>query len=435
MTEILDSPHLLLSLMAAGMAYIFFRSDPRSGSSRALALCVFAIALALMVGTLDRSVGQAASKSGALAIALLEVVAIYAGVEWGRRIGQTAAGRPRAVANVFFRIAQVLVLVYGGLFLGYILLFPELAVRPLTGLVAARGIEFAIFAPILGSAMLFAAIAIIILRVIRIDSAEKARLRALTGAAPFLLGGLIVGDEWVPLTLMLGLLIFLGGSVRYLMIQSKRGAFMQQFLSPEVAKLVQSKGLEQVLKRERRPISIVVCDLRGFTAFARSRDSDAVASMLEQFYDVVGEVAALHGGTVKDHAGDGVLILVGAPLAVDNFTERAIRLALDLRVRVRPLLESAAADLGLGIGIATGNTTVGAIRGAGRLEYVAVGNAVNLAARLCARAAAGEILCDQRTCEKLPAKFAVRVDERPPEPLKGFAEPIAVRALAQAVAT
>lgn len=96
------------------------------------------------------------------------------------------------------------------------------------------------------------------------------------------------------------------------------------------------------------------------------------------------------------------------------------------------MLAQAAPGVGLGIGVATGTTTVGAIRGAGRLEYVAVGNAVNLAARLCMRAEDGEILTDRRTSEELRGEAAVRISQRAPEGLKGFPEPIPVCALAPA---
>lgn len=425
MIQPLDSSAFIVCLMTAGVALIFYVTDGKSRTTRALSLCLFAIAAALLLGSseylglIGHSALIAASRT------TLESVSILAGVEWGRRIGQTATGRWRTTSNVLFRVSQGLVLIYWMLFLGYILLFPEKAGQSVAGVVRVRAVEFAVFAPVLGSAILLATISISMLLLIRIDRAEQARLRALFWAGPFLLLGLILGERLVPLTLSLGLLIFIAGSVRYLMIQGQRGAFMRQFLSPEVARIVQAEGLEQVLKRERRPLSVVFCDLRGFTAYARVRDSDAVTTLLEQFYDIVGAAAAAHGGVVKDHAGDGVLILVGAPLAVPDHAARAVKLALDLHVRVRPLLDATGAGLGLGVGVATGNTTVGAIRGAGRLEYVAVGNAVNLAARLCARAADGEVLSDQRTCDEM-GKLKIEVVQHAPEPLKGFAEPIPV---------
>lgn len=425
-----DSAHLITALMMAGTGCIFLASDYRSRSTRALSLCLFSIAAGLVLGEPNGAGRQNLSTEFALTV--LKVVAILAGVEWGRRIGQTAQARARRAANALFRAAQILVLVYGGLLLGYLTLFPDTALKRIPGVVALRGFEFAVFAPVLGSAMLCAVIAILMLRWMRIDRAELARLRALLWAGPFLLAGLVVAEALIPLTLTLGLLIFLAGSVRYLVIQGKRGAFMRQFLSPEVARVVQTQGVERVLQRQRRPLSVVVCDLRGFTGYCRTHDNDQVAELLERFYALVGEVAARHGGTVKDHAGDGVLILVGAPLPIKDHARHAAMLALELMRRGQVLLADAAPGVGLGIGVATGTTTVGAIRGAGRLEYVAVGNAVNLASRLCMRAEDGEILADRRTGEELRSEAAVRISQRAPEGLKGFTEPVPVCALAAA---
>jgi len=428
----LNSAYLITALMMAGTACIFIVADVTSSSTRALTLCLLAIAAALIMGEPEGMLAVAPSMAADLLVTSMKVIAILAGVEWGRRIGQTAQARARRAANGLFRAAQVLVLVYGGLSLGYVLLFPELALTPVPGVVAVRGVEFAVFAPVLGSGMLCAMIAIFMLRWMRIDRAEFARLRALLWAGPFLLAALVVADPLVPLTLSLGLLIFIAGSVRYLVIQGSRGAFMRQFLSPEIARMVQSKGLESVLKRQRRPLSVVVCDLRGFTSYCRHRDSDAVAQLLERFYALVGDAAARHGATVKDHAGDGVLILVGAPLPIKDHARQAAMMALELMSRGQAMLAEAAPGVGLGIGVATGNTTVGAIRGAGRLEYVAVGNAVNLAARLCMRAEEGEILTDRRTSEELRDEATVSISQRAPEALKGFAEPVPVCALAAA---
>ncbi|MDX1497601.1 MAG: adenylate/guanylate cyclase domain-containing protein, partial [Salinisphaeraceae bacterium] len=389
--------------------------------------CLMAIGVRLLV---ESGPSEADSAWWLTAFTLtMEGISILAGVEWGRRIGKTASGLAAKTANGLSRFSQIITLVYVGLSLGYLAIFPEQAMSDEDGVFRTRATEVAVFVPVLGSAMLLSAIAIIILISTRIDRAEVPRLRALFFAAPFLLAALVLNNQWVPVTIALGLLIFISGSVRYLVIQSRRGQFMRQFLSPEVARMVNTEGLERTLQRERRVLSVVTCDLCGFTQFARTHDSNVVVSLLEDYYNIVGKIAARHGGTVKDHAGDGVLILVGAPLEIEDHARRAGLLALELMQEGQALLKASAGELGLSIGIATGHTTVGAIRGAGRLEYVAVGNPVNLAARLCDRAENGEILADQRTAEALVADDSVYVSQRPPEPLKGFPEPIPVCAI------
>jgi class 3 adenylate cyclase len=427
-----DHAHLVLGVLTMGIGGIFFLTDRGSRSSRPVALCLSLIGVALL---LDRQGGGRFHLLTVALLASLDSLSILAGVEWGRRIGQTAAGRLQIAANWLFRVAQLMVLLYWLLSLLYVAIFPQQAGTLAPGVVRVHVIEIAVLAPILGAGMICAAIAIGLLLLARIDKAEAIRLRVLVFASPFLLAGLVVQEALVPFVLSVGLLIFLFGSVRYLMVQGQRGQFMSQFLSPQVARLVRTEGMERTLKRRRQDISIVVCDLRGFTAYAREEESDTVVRVLERYYEVVGQVAAAHRATIKDHAGDGVLILVGAPLPLKDHARRAVMLALELMRLWNEERRQLPPQLGLGIGIATGPVTVGAIHGAGRLEYVAVGTPVNLAARLCSRAEDGEILVDQRTREAVAADGRTVAATHTPELLKGFTEPVPVYSLTAADAT
>lgn len=425
-----QSAIMITAMMCLGMAATIGWADRADARNRPLALCLTSIGLALLVGP-----KQAQSVFWSLTGDSLAVIAILAGFQWGKRIGETTEGKRRVTAGILVWIGQGLVVVYWFMLIGYALIAPEQASTDASGLIKVRGLEWAIFAPILGSALFIGLVAFSIMFTVKMDRAERLRLRVLCFATPFLIGGMIIHDRFVPYSITIGLLLLVAGSVRYLIIQGQRGAFMSQFLSPEVTKLVRLEGMDQVTKQQKRVLSVVVCDLRGFTAYARVNDSREVVQLLERFYRAVGEAAAAHNGTVKDHAGDGVLILVGAPIAVDNHAEKAVYLAQELMQRGQAVLAEAGLanhpeyPVGLGVGIASGTVTVGAVRGAGQLEYVAVGNPVNLAARLCDRAADGEILADTRTHELLGAPSRIRASERPPEPLKGFAEPVAVCAL------
>lgn len=428
----LDLSFLIVAMFSMGLAIIVYVTDPRSRTSRALALAMAAIGPDVIIAGIGRNGSFMPLFWVESLSAILETISILAGIEWGRRIGETSvSGRWRTAVSVLFRFSQVLIVIFGLMRLGYLLIAPELAVVDQTGFVRASGLEFALFAPLLGSSMLLSTIAIIILLFVQSDRAESVRLHALVVAAPFLLMALILNEHWVAISLTIGLLFFLYGSVRYLIIQSERGTFMSKFISPEVTRLMRVQGEEALLHRERRRISIVVCDIRGFTAYARAHDSAQVLDLLEAFYRAVGQVTDAHQGTVKDHAGDGILILVGAPVQLEDHASVAVALAQDIMRHARPLLKAQSDQLGLGVGVATGNTTIGAIQGAGRLEYVAVGNAVNLAARLCQRAADGEVLLDEGTKRALGEGHSLAVQQRAPEPLKGFAEPVPVYAVAQ----
>ncbi|HSD09946.1 MAG TPA: adenylate/guanylate cyclase domain-containing protein, partial [Candidatus Binatia bacterium] len=161
-----------------------------------------------------------------------------------------------------------------------------------------------------------------------------------------------------------------------------------------------------------------------------SASAEEVIAVLERFYASVGEVATEFGGTIKDFAGDGILVLVGAPIAYPDHVARAVTMGVRLSDRISALLRRWP-PLGVGVGVATGAVTVGAIGGDARLEYAAVGRAVNLASRLCARAEAGQVLVDERVAEACPG--SARFERLEAVELKGFSAPVPVFALRTAV--
>jgi class 3 adenylate cyclase len=154
-----------------------------------------------------------------------------------------------------------------------------------------------------------------------------------------------------------------------------------------------------------------------------------VIAILREYYDAVGAAATECGGTIKDQAGDGVLILVGAPIAFPDHALRALALARKIRERgmaITARWSDQDLHLGVGVGVASGFVTVGVIGGASRLEYTAVGPAVNLASRLCGEAAHGEILIDGRTLDLLDEEGKRAHRPLPGEALKlkGFQQPV-----------
>ena len=150
--------------------------------------------------------------------------------------------------------------------------------------------------------------------------------------------------------------------------------------------------------------------------------------ILREYYDAVGEAATSVGGTIKDQAGDGVLILVGAPIRIENHAHRALELARKIRasgVSLTARWSDGNLQLGLGIAVASGFVSVGVIGTASRLEYAAVGPAVNLASRLCSEAAHAEVLVDERTVELAGAECPDgELVSSAPRKLKGFREPV-----------
>ncbi len=232
----------------------------------------------------------------------------------------------------------------------------------------------------------------------RVDHAERDRAAAIAVSAGLAVTALfvpVVTSAWVA---ALAMTVGLWGQLRVTAAQARRSVFLSRFLSPRVTELVHEQGLEAVMQPHQAELTVVAADLRNFTPYAEGVPSQAVVDLLTEYYDVAGGVVARHGGTITAYAGDGILILVGAPLPREDHADAALGLARDLHVAMRPVLERWATKvhpLGLGVGVASGTVTVGTIETSERMEYTAIGTAVNLAARLCSTAAAGEVLVDE----------------------------------------
>jgi class 3 adenylate cyclase len=190
--------------------------------------------------------------------------------------------------------------------------------------------------------------------------------------------------------------------------KSERISRLKRFLAPQVAELVEHS--DELLGGHRREIVAIFGDLRGFTSFSAGAEPDAVMSVLSQYYEAVGAVITRHEATLIQFAGDGVMILVNAPIARETPVYHAVLLAIDLQMAVQELASSWSArgyTMGFGVGIAMGPAIVGTIGYEGRLDYTAVGNIVNLASRLCASADDRQILVDPVVAERAKDNFVL----------------------------
>jgi len=199
---------------------------------------------------------------------------------------------------------------------------------------------------------------------------------------------------------------------------------LKRFMSPQLAELVMASG-EDPLRPHRQEVTVVFVDLRGFTAFAEMAEPEEVMSILQEFHQAMGEIIMAHNGTLERYMGDGMMIVFNDPVPVPDHAVQAIRMALAMREREVELSEKwemFGHDLRFGIGIAHGYATIGRIGFEGRWDYTAIGSVVNLAARLCGMAKAGQILVPRR----LLAVVAGLVEAEPVGEfkLKGFHRPL-----------
>jgi len=200
---------------------------------------------------------------------------------------------------------------------------------------------------------------------------------------------------------------------------------LKRYLSPQIAETILGEN-ENLFKSHRREITVVFLDLRGFTAFSDSAEPEEVMEVLRGYHAAMGKLIFAFDGTLERFAGDGIMIFFNDPIPCADNTEKEIRMALDMRRKVEDLRTEwlkKGYDLDLGIGLAAGYATLGNIGFEGRMDYGAIGNVTNLAARLCAEAKARQILTNQRTLSKIETL----VDYEPLEELqlKGVSRPVA----------
>jgi adenylate cyclase len=215
--------------------------------------------------------------------------------------------------------------------------------------------------------------------------------------------------------------------------QLERLGRLKRFFSPQLAELIVAGGADDPLRTHRREVTVVFVDLRGFTAFAETAEPEEVMGVLREYHAAMGRLILAHEGTLERFTGDGMMIFFNDPVEVPNPAERAIRMAVAMRDLVAELAagwRKRGWELSLGVGVAQGYATIGAIGFEGRLDYGAIGTVTNLAARLCSEAGAGQILISARVAAAV--ETLVDAEDRGALALKGLARPVhiwSVRAL------
>ena len=213
--------------------------------------------------------------------------------------------------------------------------------------------------------------------------------------------------------------------VRQQVDELERVGRLRRYLSPQLAELIVSSGDESVLESHRREITVVFCDLRGYTAFAETAEPEEIMGMLREYHAALGELIFCYEGTLERFAGDGLMVWFNDPLPCEDPAGRAVRMALAMRGRVDHLAagwRKRGHELGFGVGIAQGYATLGRIGFEGRFDYAAIGTVTNLAARLCGEAGSGQILVSRR----VHAAVEGQVEAEPVGELslKGFVRPV-----------
>ncbi len=201
-----------------------------------------------------------------------------------------------------------------------------------------------------------------------------------------------------------------------LALKEKYRSVLQLVTDREVADELMSGSVQ--LGGETREVSVIFCDIRGFTAMSQGMSPHDVIAMLNEHMTALTSVVHAHDGVVDKFVGDSIMSLFGAPKSYGKDAESAVRCAWGM-VRERERLNAAGArQIKIGIGIATGPALAGCMGSESRLNYTVVGERVNLAARLCSNASPMDVVICETTCALLPVGFQTEPLE--PQTLKGF---------------
>jgi adenylate cyclase len=200
---------------------------------------------------------------------------------------------------------------------------------------------------------------------------------------------------------------------------------LKRFLPPQIAQLVLSGGHERMLESHRRDVTVLFCDLRGFTTFSEISEPEEVMLVLREYHMALGVLLNKFEGTVERFTGDGLLVIFNDPLPCPDPPMRAVQMALEMRDEVAKLSvkwSRSGHDIGFGIGIAHGYATLGTVGYEGQFQYSVTGKVANLASRLCDEAKNGQILIDINVHNAVE----MRADTEPIEELvlKGFSRPV-----------
>jgi class 3 adenylate cyclase len=205
-----------------------------------------------------------------------------------------------------------------------------------------------------------------------------------------------------------------------LALKDRYHSVLQQVADPQIAEELISGRVK--LGGELRHVTVMFCDIRGYTPITVGRPPEEVIELLNHHMSAMSRVVQAHGGVINQFAGDSIMALFGAPKSYGDDAERAIRCALAMLAERDRLNRDSAVPMQIGIGIAAGPMVAGCIGAENRSDYTVVGERVNLAARLAAAAKAGEILIDETTEIGIGDRF--RCEPLTPLALKGFAHPI-----------
>ena len=201
---------------------------------------------------------------------------------------------------------------------------------------------------------------------------------------------------------------------------------LERFLSSNIVEKILANPDEVHLGGENQTVTILFSDIRGFTRMSEHMEPHAVVELLNQYFSEMTDIVFDSGGTLDKYLGDGIMAVYGAPIPKPDDALRATKSAMEMQRSLvalnRDWESRGQPPLRMGVGVNTGPVTAGNIGSSRRMDYTVIGDAVNLASRLCANAAPGQILVSESTYLELNGRMpAQRLD---PIRVKGKETPV-----------
>ncbi|MCZ6918710.1 MAG: FHA domain-containing protein [Gemmatimonadetes bacterium] len=202
----------------------------------------------------------------------------------------------------------------------------------------------------------------------------------------------------------------------------------QRYFAPNLVEQIASQDGNVQLGGTKRPVVIFFTDIRGFTPMSETMGPDDIASLLTEYFTEMVQIVFEHNGTLDKFMGDALMALWGAPIQGDDDADRAMQAAIDMMRVLEELNEKWSAEgrphVSVGIGINFGEVFAGNIGSEQRMEYTVIGDAVNIASRLCSKAAGGQVLVSEPFYKEL--KNPPEVEALEPLQLRGKSETVSV---------
>ncbi|MBX7078805.1 MAG: FHA domain-containing protein [Nannocystaceae bacterium] len=210
--------------------------------------------------------------------------------------------------------------------------------------------------------------------------------------------------------------------------EAETRAQFQRLLSPNLVDQIVSGALQLDQAGSKRDVTMLFADIRGFTSMSERHTPEEMVRTLNEYFEVMVDVLFANGGTLDKYVGDEIIGLFGAPVQRPDSPVLAVRCALEMQRALeefnRMRVTTGAEPIHIGIGVNTGPVIAGAIGSSLTLQYTVIGDAVNVASRLCSVAGPGEVLISQSTYDQVRGQVAV--EDREPVTVKGKSKPISI---------